>query len=120
VIFSTHRNELCSSDGRERPLVDVVPKGGVMAITVKFEGNPTTRAKYDEVRSRLEQAGDWPAAGLVFHVAYGGSNVEGVFEVWESRDAFERFGSKLMPLLDEVGIEVEPPQVLDVYKMDSL
>jgi hypothetical protein len=53
-------------------------------------------------------------------VAYGGSNVEGVFEVWESRDAFERFGSKLMPLLDEVGIEVEPPQVLDVYKMDSL
>ena len=69
---------------------------------------------------RLEQAGDWPAAGLVVHVAYGGSNIEGVFEVWESRDAFERFGSKLMPLLDEVGIEVEPPEALDVYQMDSL
>jgi hypothetical protein len=70
------------------------------------------------VRSRLEQAGDWPSPGLTFHVAYGASGVDGVFEVWESHDAFERFGSKLMPLLDEVGIEVDPPQILDVYKLD--
>jgi hypothetical protein len=90
-----------------------------MAITVKFEGVPTTREKYDKVRTRLEEAGDWPAPGLVFHAAYGGSNIDGVFEVWESGDAFERFGSKLMPLLDEVGIDAEEPQVLDVYKMDS-
>jgi hypothetical protein len=90
-----------------------------MAIAVKFEAEPTTRENYDEVRRRLEDAGDWPAPGLVFHAAYGESEVEGVFEVWESREAFEAFGSKLMPLLDEVGINAGEPQVQDVHKMDK-
>jgi hypothetical protein len=90
-----------------------------MAIAVKFEAEPTTRDKYDGVRKRLEEAGDWPPPSLVFHAAYGESNVEGVFEVWESREAFEEFGSKLMPLLDEFGINAGEPQVRDVYKMDN-
>lgn len=90
-----------------------------MAIAVKFESEPTAREKYDAVRNRLEQAGDWPAPGLVFHAAYGGSDVEAVFEVWESREAWEQFGEKLMPLLDEVGIDAGQPDVRDVYKMDS-
>jgi quinol monooxygenase YgiN len=90
-----------------------------MAIAIKFEAEPTTREKYDQVRSRLEEAGNWPAPGVVFHAAYGESDIEGVFEVWESRAAFEEFGSKLMPLLAEVGINAGEPQVLDVYKMDN-
>jgi hypothetical protein len=90
-----------------------------MTIAVKFEAEPTTREKYDQVRTRLEDAGDWPAPGLVFHAAYGEAEVEGVFEVWESREAFEGFGSKLMPLIEEVGINVGEPQVRDVYKMDN-
>jgi hypothetical protein len=55
---------LCARDfshltGRQNGLlVEVVPKAGVMAITVKFEGHPMTREKDDEVRSRLEEAGD--------------------------------------------------------------
>ncbi len=90
-----------------------------MAIAVRFAAEPTTREKYDEVRARLEQGGDWPAPGLIFHTAYGEAQVEGVFEVWESREAFEQFGSKLMPLLDEVGIDAGQPEVKDVYKMDK-
>ena len=89
-----------------------------MAIAVRFEGEASTREKYDEVRSRLERAGDWPPPDLVFHAAYGGSNVDAVFEVWESREAWEQFGQKLMPLLDEVGIDAGEPQVWEVYKMD--
>ncbi len=90
-----------------------------MAISVRFAEEPTSREKYDEVRKRLENAGDWPAAGLVFHAAQGESDVEEVFEVWESREAFESFGAKLMPLLDEVGIDAGEPQVREVYKMDK-
>jgi hypothetical protein len=90
-----------------------------MAIAVRFAAEPTTREKYDEVRGRLEEAGDWPAPGLVFHAACGQSDVETVLEVWESREAFEAFGSKLMPLLADVGIDAGEPQVLDVYKMDN-
>jgi hypothetical protein len=93
-------------------------RGIQMAIAVKFEAEPTTREKYDEVRSRLEEAGDWPPPGLIVHAACGASEVEAVLEVWESSEAFEAFGSKLMPLLDEVGIAGEP-KVWDVYKMDK-
>ena len=90
-----------------------------MAIAVKFEDPPTTREKYDEARRHLEEAGDWPAPGLVFHAACGASEVEAVLEIWESSEAFEAFGSKLMPLLEEVGIDAGEPQVWDVYKMDK-
>ncbi len=89
-----------------------------MAISVRFAEEPTSREKYDEVRKRLEDAGDWTPPGLVFHAAQGDSDVEEVFEVWESREAFESFGAKLMPLLDEVGINAGEPQVREVYKMD--
>jgi hypothetical protein len=70
-------------------------------------------------RKAAPSGGDWPAPALVFHAAYGESQVEGVFEVWESRDAFEQFGSKLMPLLDEVGINAGQPEVKDVYKVNK-
>ena len=90
-----------------------------MAISVRFAEEPTSREKYDGVRKRLEDAGDWPPPGLIFQAAQGDSDVEEVFEVWESREAFERFGSKLMPLLDEVGINAGEPQVREVYKMDK-
>ena len=90
-----------------------------MAISVRFAEEPTSRENYDGVRKRLEDAGDWPPPGLIFHAAQGDSDVEEVFEVWESREAFERFGSKLMPLLDEVGINAGEPQVREVYKMDK-
>jgi hypothetical protein len=90
-----------------------------MAIAVRFADEPTSREKYDEARKRLEDAGDWPAPGLIFHAAHGDSDVEAVFEVWESREAFENFGSKLMPILDDVGINAGEPQVREVYKMDK-
>ncbi len=47
-----------------------------MAIAVKFEDPPTTREKYDEARRRLEEAGDWPAPGLVVHAACGAPDVD--------------------------------------------
>jgi hypothetical protein len=36
-----------------------------MAISVRFAAEPTSRESYDEVRKRLEDAGDWPAPGLI-------------------------------------------------------
>ena len=90
-----------------------------MAIAVKFEAEPTTREKYNEVKSRLEEAGEWPPPGLVVHAACGASDIEAVVEVWESSEAFEAFGSKLMPLLGEVGIDAGEPKVWDVYNLEK-
>jgi hypothetical protein len=94
-------------------------EGSDMAIAVRFSAEPTTQEKYDEARGRLEGDGNWPAPGLVFHATYGQDQIEGVFEVWESQEAFEQFGEKLMPLLDEVGITAGEPEVLPVYKFDK-
>lgn len=90
-----------------------------MAISVRFADEPTSHEKYDAVLKRLQDAGDWPPPGLIFHAAQGDSDMEEVFEVWESREDFERFGSKLMPLLDEVGINAGEPQVREVYNMEK-
>ena len=39
-----------------------------------------------------------------------------VVDVWESEEAFGRFGEKLMPILQELGVEGEP----DIYPAHSL
>ena len=90
-----------------------------MAISVRFADEPTSRENYDGVLKRLEDAGDWPPPGLIFHVAQGDSNMDEVFEVWESREDFERFGEKLVPLLEEAGIGGDEPVVREVYRMDK-
>ena len=61
-----------------------------------------------EVRRGAEapgRGGRLADTGLVFHAACGASEVEAVLEIWESSEAFEAFGSKLLPLLEEVGID---------------
>jgi hypothetical protein len=37
-----------------------------------------------------------------------------VFDVWESEEAFQRFGAVLVPILQEVGLSGEP-QVFEVH-----
>ena len=41
-----------------------------------------------------------------------------VSEIWDSREHFEAFGEKLMPLLAEAGIEFSAePDVFEVHNM---
>jgi hypothetical protein len=78
---------------------------------LEFEG--FGRGHYDAVNQRLgiDQAGaqgDWPA-GLIFHA--GGAKPDGfvVFEVWESRQAQERFmNERLGRAIQEAGITAPP------------
>jgi hypothetical protein len=37
-----------------------------------------------------------------------------VLDVWDSLDAFDRFGRTLVPILAEVGIDAGPPEVVPV------
>jgi hypothetical protein len=59
-------------------------------------------------KSRLTAPADWPVLGLLVHAA--GESAKGfrVVDVWESEDALRRFGEKLMPTLQEVGVEGDP------------
>jgi hypothetical protein len=88
-----------------------------MSIVVRFTGAPSvTTQKYDECISRLESQGDFPPDGLEFHVAFGSDGNFRVSEIWDSQEKFEAFGPRLMPLLDELGIElVGEPEIIEVY-----
>ncbi len=85
-----------------------------MAVVVVFQGPTLTREKYEESVRRLtggkglRSPADWPVPGLLLHAAGQGANGFRVVDVWESDDAFRRFGEKLVPILKAVGVEGEP------------
>ena len=84
-----------------------------MAIVVVFEG--VTQEQYEESvrqltggKERLDSPADWPVEGLLAHISGQGANGFRVVDVWESEDAFGRFGETLMPILQEMGVEGQP------------
>ena len=86
-----------------------------MAIVAVFQSPSLTQERYEESvrkltggRDRMESPGDWPVEGLLAHIAGQGETGFRVVDVWESEDAFGRFGETLMPILQEIGVEGEP------------
>ena len=81
------------------------------ALILEFEG--TGRAEYEAVNEVLgidmgSGEGDWPP-GLLVHTAGATEGGWAVMEVWESREAQERFmNERLGPALQEGGIS-DPP-----------
>ena len=90
-----------------------------MSIVVRFNPTNVTREKYDESLRRLEEAGMWPdPAGLELHVLFGSENDLRVSEIWSSPEQFQAYGERLLPILNDVGIEFsgEP----DVFEVQNL
>jgi hypothetical protein len=84
-------------------------------VVAIFQGPNFTQAQYEESvrrvtggKSRVESPADWPVEGLLAHIAGEGENGFRVVDVWESEDAFRRFGETLIPILQELGIEGQP------------
>lgn len=93
-----------------------------MAVVAVFEGPTLTQESYSAVtrklagKDQMESVADWPVEGLLVHVAGHGNNGFRVVDVWESEEAFARFGEVLMPILQELGIDVQP-QVYPPYAL---
>jgi hypothetical protein len=58
-------------------------------------------------KSRVDSPSEWPVEGLLADIAGQGPNGFGfrVVDVWESEEAFNRFGETLMPILQELGVK---------------
>ena len=87
-----------------------------MAIGVIW--NPPIDAQtYDAVRERVFQAGI--EKGLKFHAAGAAGGGWRVVEIWESREALERFKSEdLARAFNEVsGAQGEPPEPETVFEV---
>ena len=55
--------------------------------------------------------------GLGFHVAFEAGGKLRVSEIWDSQAQFDAFGKSLMPILDDVGIDPGPPEMLVIHNI---
>jgi len=89
-----------------------------MSLLVRFAPtSETTTAQYDDTIRRLEEAGDFPPDGLDYHVCFLVDGDVRVSEIWDSPEQFEAFGQRLMPILEEVGIDPGEPDILEVHNI---
>jgi hypothetical protein len=88
-------------------------------ILVRFTAAPeVTAEQYDETIRRLEKSGDWLPKGLEYHVAFRSDGKFRVSEIWDSREQLDAFEKRLMPVLDDVGIEfASQPEMLEIHNM---
>jgi hypothetical protein len=86
-----------------------------MSIVVRFAPPSLTQQQYDETIPKIEATGQWPPDGLDYHVCFGEEPNLLVSEIWDSREQFEAFGERLMPVLQEAGIEPGEPTVYEVH-----
>jgi hypothetical protein len=93
-----------------------------MAIIVVFQGPTLTKQNYKESirqlmnKEKAESPSDWPVEGLIAHIAGETDGGFRVIDVWESEEAFRRFGDALAPILKAIGIEGEA----EVYAADTI
>ena len=92
-----------------------------MAIAAYFSPKSMTTEQYLEIHRRLEAAGiglrNQP--GRLHHSCFGEEPALRVYDIWESKEAFEAFGQKLGPILGELGVEVGEPAVVPVQFLDQ-
>jgi hypothetical protein len=87
------------------------------SILARFTPSHVTTEQYDETIRRLENSGDWLPEGLEYHVAFKSDGNLRVSEIWDSREQFDAFGERLMPVLKDVGIEPGKPEMLEIHNI---
>ena len=90
-----------------------------MSILVRFTTAPGMQADtYDATMPRIEASGQFPPDGLDYHVAFSAGGSFRVSEIWDSREQFEAFGQRLMPILAEAGVELAgPPEIIEIHNI---
>lgn len=89
-----------------------------MSIVVRFPPSNTTSEMYEESLRRIKEAGDFPPDGMDYHVLFGSEGDLRVSEIWDSREQFQAFGGRLMPILADVGVELSgEPEIFEVHNI---
>ena len=86
-------------------------------IAVYVSPESMTVEQYHRVHDRL-QAGGAPEAGRKHHSCFGEDGHLMVFDIWESKEAYDAFAAHLLPILQEEGITASrPPRVTPTKSM---
>ena len=86
-----------------------------MAIVIRHTPVGFTATQYAETVRRLEEAGLGHPPERLFHVCFGDPDNLMVSDLWESREAFDRFAEVLVPILTDIGVEEGGLTFLDVH-----
>ncbi|MDH6580811.1 hypothetical protein [Kitasatospora sp. MAP5-34] len=93
-----------------------------MAIIAAFDIPGGTQAQYEQVTNKMtggrgvvRASSDWPVAGLISHAAGPSPSGWFVVDVWESEEAFQRFGEALRPLMQEAGMAETAPNIYPAF-----
>ena len=95
-----------------------------MPVVLVQQGPTFTQERYEEVvrrltgKSRMETPADWPVEGLLVHATGHGEGGFRVVDVWESEEAARRFGERLTPIMEELGVK-EQPELYPAYTFVS-
>jgi heme-degrading monooxygenase HmoA len=81
---------------------------------VQFSFPNMTERQYDQVWNELRRAGHPTPNGLIHHVSTFQGDSCLIFDVWESKEAFDQFGKVLMPILYKLGMENTQPVVTPI------
>ena len=80
---------------------------------------PMSAEQYDDINSKVGPNPD----GLIVHIAAQGANGMRIIDVWESKEAFERFQTEtIMPAMEGSGMEEPPggPPPLDEFEVRNV
>jgi hypothetical protein len=89
-----------------------------MALGMYFKPDGFSKERYDEAIVRLQQAGAGSPPGRTHHFAFTGQDggIQ-VFDVWESREQFDKFGETLVPVMAELGANPGEPMVAEIHNV---
>jgi hypothetical protein len=84
-------------------------------VLVHFNIPEMTSKQFDAAWEDLRAAGITSPAGLIHHTGAADGNNWLVVDVWESAQAFAKFGEILGPILHKHGVDKVVPKVLPVH-----
>ncbi|HWH92386.1 MAG TPA: hypothetical protein VNT03_00880 [Baekduia sp.] len=91
-----------------------------MSVVIRYQPRDLTRQQYDEVSRRMEGSGSWPPDGMDMHVLFGAEGELRVSEIWDSEEKWRTFRDKLVPVLQEVGVQMGgDPEVFQVHELQK-
>jgi hypothetical protein len=88
-----------------------------VSVLIRFAPPSLTAEQYDAVVARLSSEGVLPADGLDYEICFGTDGNLKVSQVWDSREQMDAFGQRLMPILQQLGINPGEPEIVDVHNI---
>ncbi len=89
-----------------------------MAIGVLLDIPGGTREQYEEINEKAfgdPKGPSDPLPGLIIHTAGATSSGWRIFDVWETKDAFQRFMDEtIMPATEGMDLPTTPPEVYEL------